>query len=52
MGGVFALGGLRFINTYITQMEVGIRGGLYIEEDLWLGWSVRGVTAPSFWLFK
>jgi hypothetical protein len=52
MGGALALGGRRFLNIYNNQMEVGIRGGLYIGEDARLGWNVWGVTAPSFWPFN
>jgi hypothetical protein len=33
IGGVLALGGHRSINTYNNQMEVGIWGGGYIEEE-------------------
>ncbi len=52
MGGALALGGCRFLNIYNNQMEVSMRGGLYIGEDVQLGWNVGGVTAPSFWLFN
>jgi hypothetical protein len=51
-GGALTLGGHRFLNIYNNLMEVGVRGGLYIGEDMQLGWNVRGVTAPSFWLFN
>ncbi len=47
-----ALGGRRFLNIHNNQMEVGIWGGLYIREDVRLGWNVRGVTAPLFRLFN
>jgi hypothetical protein len=33
IGGLLALGGHCFINTYNNQMEVGIWGGGYIEEE-------------------
>ncbi len=52
MGGALALGGRRFLNIYNNQMEVGVRGGLYIGEDVRLGWNVQGVTVPSFWPFN
>ncbi len=47
-----ALGGRRFLNMHNNQMEFGIQGGLYIGEDVRLEWNIRGVTAPSFWLFN
>jgi hypothetical protein len=52
MGGALALGGRHFLDIYNNQMEVGIRVGLYIREDVRLGWNVQGVTAPLFWPFN
>ncbi len=41
---MLALGGRRSIYTYTNQIEVGVRGGGYIEEEarpgrnMWGGW--------------
>ncbi len=48
MGGALALGGRHFLNIYNNHMEVGIRGGLYIGEDVQLGWNVRGSQRHCF----
>ncbi len=48
IGGVLALGGRRSINTYNNQMEVGIRGGGYIEEEARPGQNVWWGKVPSF----
>jgi hypothetical protein len=45
IGRALALGGCHSINTYNNQMEVGIRGGGYIEEEARPGrnvWGARG----------
>ncbi len=42
IGGALALGGRRSINTYNNQMEVGVRGGGYIEEEARPGWNMWG----------
>ena len=43
-----ALGGRRSINTYNNQMEVGIRGEGYIEEEARPGQNVWRGKVPSF----
>jgi hypothetical protein len=40
--GALALGGRRSINTYNNQIEVGIRGGGYIEEEARPGQNMWG----------
>jgi hypothetical protein len=42
IGGALALGGRCFINIFNNQMEVGIRGRRYIEEDTRPGQNMRG----------
>jgi hypothetical protein len=46
IGGALALGGCRSINTYNNQMEVGVRGGGYIEEEARPGRNVWGGRDP------
>ncbi len=49
IGGALALGGPCSINTYNNQMEVGVLGGGYIEEEARLGRNVcGGGKVPSF----
>ncbi len=48
MGGALALGGRRSINTFNNQMEVGIRGGGYIEEEVRPGQNVWEGEVPLF----
>jgi hypothetical protein len=48
IGGALALGGHRSINTYNNQMEVGIRGEGYIEEEARPGQNMWGGEVPSF----
>jgi hypothetical protein len=47
-----ALGGRHSINTYNNQMEVGIRGGGYIEEKARPGQNVWGGRGPVFFAVK
>ncbi len=51
-GGVLALGGRRSINTYNNQMEVGVQGGGYIEEEARPGWNVWGGRGPVVFAVK
>jgi hypothetical protein len=48
IGGALALGGCHSINTYNNQMEDGIRGGEYIEEEARLVECVWGGKVTSF----
>jgi hypothetical protein len=42
IGGALALGGRHSLNTYNNQMEVGVRGGGFIEEEARPGRNVWG----------
>jgi hypothetical protein len=52
IGGVLALGGRRSINKYNNQMEVGVRGGGYIEEEARPGRNVWGGQDPIVFAVK
>jgi hypothetical protein len=52
IGGALALGGHRSIKTYNNQMEVGFRGGEYIEEEARPGWNVWGGQDPVVFAVK
>jgi hypothetical protein len=52
IGGELALGGRHSINTYNNQMEVGVRGGGFIEEDVRPGWNVWGRQGPVVFAVK
>jgi hypothetical protein len=52
IGGALALGGCRSINTYNNQMEVGIRGGGYIEEEVRPGQNIWGGQGPVVFAIK
>ncbi len=43
-----ALGGGHSINKYNHQMEVGVQGGGYIEEEVRPGRNMWGGEVPSF----
>ncbi len=49
---MLALGGRHSINTYKNQMEVGVRGGGYIEEEARSGWKVWGGQGPVVFAVK
>jgi hypothetical protein len=46
IGGALALGGRRSINTYNNQMDVGIQGGGYIDEEAKPMWNMCGGRGP------
>ena len=46
------LGGRRSINTYNNQMEVGVRGGGYIEEEARPGQNMWGGQGPVIFAVK
>ena len=48
IGGALALGGRRSINTYSNQIEVGVQGGRYIEEEARPGRNMWGGEVPLF----
>jgi hypothetical protein len=49
IGGALALGGRCFMNIFNNQMEVGVRGRRFIEEDTKLG---RNVQWGVIFLFR
>jgi hypothetical protein len=52
IGGALALGGRHYIETYNNQMEVGIRGGVDIEEEARRGQNVWGGQGPVVFAIK
>jgi hypothetical protein len=44
--GALALGGRHSINTYNNQMEIGVQGGGYIEEEARPGQDMWGGQGP------
>ncbi len=52
IGGALALGGRRSINIYNNQMEVGVRGGGYIEEEARPGRNMWGGRGPFVFAVK
>jgi hypothetical protein len=52
IGGALAFGGRRSINTYNNQMEVGVRGGGYIEEEARPGQNMCGGQGPVIFAIK
>jgi hypothetical protein len=52
IGGALALGGRHSINTYNNHMEVGVRGGGYIEEEARPGRNVWGGWGPIVFAIK
>ncbi len=52
IGGALALGGHRSTNTYNNQMEVGVQGGGYTEEEARPGRNMWGGRGPVVFAIK